>query len=440
MTDITSALESARQAVLKARVALCMRVPFLATALLSLPVKTVTAGIGTAATDGYRIYISTEFAASLRPDEIQGLLAHELLHAVFQHPARRKDRDPKLWNIACDYAVNGLLLRFGFSLPGCGLFPPQHFENLTAEAIYDSLKDPWLSTPEGKTWLKNARRMSRDSEVSPSPGCLPSICCPDEDRSEGTGEENGKGNGERCGDLIDPASAAALGREPSDPDPRAVAEIASRLRRQLVQGAKAAGVLPGETCEEITAADRRDVDWRVLMLRHMTEVIKTDWRLFPPSKRFVSQGIYLPSCGEPALGRIVFAIDTSGSMSQRDIAQILAELEGFRETFRCSLTVVQADTKVQKTSCFDPWETPDPSEVQKIIGRGGTDFRPVFQWLKEESDSIEPPAVLIYATDGYGPFPDDPPEIPVIWLVTEGGTSEEQFPKWGQYVRFSRSS
>ena len=113
---------------------------FLATALLSLPLTVAPSGIETAGTDGFRILVSARFALSLKPGELRGLLAHELMHAVLQHPARRKNRDPELWNIAHDFVVNGILTDFGFVLPEGGLMPPEGFGKANAEMLYDWLK------------------------------------------------------------------------------------------------------------------------------------------------------------------------------------------------------------------------------------------------------------------------------------------------------------
>ena len=125
-------------------------------------------------------------------------------------------------------------------------------------------------------------------------------------------------------------------------------------------------------------------------------------------------------------------------MSEEEISQILSELQAFRETFPCRLTILQADAEVQRISEFEAWDFPDPKARWTIAGRGGTDFRPVFSWVRDKAAKEgEPPAALIYATDGYGTFPD-PPGLPVIWLVTPNGAKEKCFPDWGAWVRLQK--
>ena len=60
----------------------------------------------------------------------------------------------------------------------------------------------------------------------------------------------------------------------------------------------------------------------------------------------------------------------------------------------------------------------DPEDGFQVHGMGGTDFRPVFNYIEE--DDLNPTA-LIYLTDGYGPAPDEEPDYPVLWVITQGG-------------------
>lgn len=426
-------VEKARDAVLKARVSLAMRRPFLATALLELPVRVLGAGVPTACTDGYRIIVSAGFALTLTQPELRGLLAHELLHVVLQHSDRRGARNPWVWNIACDYAVNKLLSDTGFVIPKGGLLPPRELKNCSAEAIYDLLLSRRqtagagpgtapLASPDGSLRITPLAGLpeARDEEKDPA-GMIPKPC---------TGAEP---------DLVDPQSlASTLARSEDDAEDASAKKIVARIRREFCRQAKSQGYFPGSGLDEIEAGPNPSVDWRALLARFLTETLKTDWRLFPPSKRFISQGLYLPSCGAPGLSWIVFAIDTSGSMSDKEISQILSELQAFRETFPCRLTILQADADIAGVSEFEAWDFPNPKEQWTIAGRGGTDFRPVFSWVRDKAAKEgEPPAALIYATDGYGTFPDAP-GLPVIWLVTPNGAGRECFPDWGVWVRLQK--
>ncbi len=131
----------------------------------------------------------------------------------------------------------------------------------------------------------------------------------------------------------------------------------------------------------------------------------------------------MPSPGMLVPGHIVFAIDTSASMTDTLIGSIAGELRTFRETFPCRLTVIQADIAIRAVT---EYQAMDGSEIEKrmtVHGRGGTDFRPVFAWLTDHA----PDALLLYATGGLGRFPEPPPANAVIWLLTGGDSGKIPF-------------
>jgi predicted metal-dependent peptidase len=107
---------------------------------------------------------------------------------------------------------------------------------------------------------------------------------------------------------------------------------------------------------------------------------------------------------------VVFAIDTSGSIDNDMLQEFLAEAQLALEDLNPEkLTVLQCDTQINAVNVYEPGDKID----LKVYGRGGTDFRPVFQWCKEQD---EEPRVLVYLTDLDGSFPEEAPEFPVIWV------------------------
>lgn len=109
--------------VLRGRIRLALSQPFLATALMRLPVREVTQSswCTTAATDGYHLFYNPAWVAGLADAELRGVLAHEVLHVLFAHGQRRGGRTAQRWNVACDFAINLLLVEQGFRLPEGGL-------------------------------------------------------------------------------------------------------------------------------------------------------------------------------------------------------------------------------------------------------------------------------------------------------------------------------
>lgn len=395
------------QRVLRARVRLALAQPFLATSVMRLPVREVAgmAWCSTAATDGYHIFYNPDWVAGLNDAELRGLLAHEVLHVLFDHADRRHQRDPKGWNIACDFAINLLLIGQGFRLPAGGLMTHE-FAGMTAEQIYGELQ-------------AQAHAKPRAGKGPPGP----------------PGDDD-------AGGLADAGALPAIGadllsaddphvrpmRNPDAPDAQQLGELRRELREDAsarLQGQGAAGFK-----QECDADDARRIDWRALLRAWLNDRIKGDWASYPFSKKHIHRGLFMPSASMAVPGHVVFAIDTSGSMSADTLGKIVGELRAFRETFPCQLTVLQADAAIQQVTRFDAMDGIDIPTRLQVVGRGGTDFRPVFDWVQREAEG----ALVLYATDGFGTFPKTAPSSPVIWLFTPPHAVPERVP-FGAVVR-----
>ena len=125
---------STQTRITRARIQLCMRKPYLSTALMRFPLVQADGIIETICTDGYHIFWSESFIDSLTDAELRGVLAHELMHVITQSADRRQERDKHLWNLATDYAINQVLVSCGFRLPGGALLSPLYRDSSTREA------------------------------------------------------------------------------------------------------------------------------------------------------------------------------------------------------------------------------------------------------------------------------------------------------------------
>ncbi|MGH9438670.1 MAG: vWA domain-containing protein, partial [Terriglobia bacterium] len=128
--------DSTAEKLIRSRVRLVLSQPFFGT--LSLRLKLLAGSLSTMATDGSRIVYNPAFVDGLSAAELEGVLAHEVLHCALGHQCRRGGRDPELWNRAADFAINPLLVANGFTLPAGALMDPV-FNNLSAEEIYARL-------------------------------------------------------------------------------------------------------------------------------------------------------------------------------------------------------------------------------------------------------------------------------------------------------------
>lgn len=382
------------------RVRLALRHPYLASALMRLPVREVDglAWCTTMATDGYHVFFNPNWIRRLSDEELGGVLAHELLHVVFGHIDRRGAREPRLWNIACDHAVNLILRTQGFTLPKDAL-EGTCFTGMSAEAIYSR--------------LHQERALKSDGQKDGSSGAFDPAAGPP--------------GGEDLVSPSDPRVAAVADRDAPDAQERR--ELRQRLGSEMKSQLR--GNLAGYLFTEIECGTGARIDWRVLLRAWLTERVKTDWCLFPYAKKHLWRGLYLPSVGAPAPGHMLFAIDTSGSMRDADLTYIGSEVSHLREQFPSRLTLVQCDAGIQK---IDEYEADDDATLPSrmtFLGRGGTNFRPVFELLNTSHQDV---SLVVFATDGFGSFPDAPPRCPCLWVVTEYGAQDAAFP-FGAVVR-----
>lgn len=155
------------------------------------------------------------------------------------------------------------------------------------------------------------------------------------------------------------------------------------------------------------------IPWRDVLAQFMTERVRDDYSFRRPNPFYMESGFYLPTMDGLGMGEVVIALDTSGS-----VASVLDE---FGSTVKdiiagCApsrVHVIYCDADVNHVQTFERGN----ELTFEAVGGGGTDFRPVFDYVK--NNSIRP-ACLLYLTDMYGAFPEEAPEYPVMWCATSG--------------------
>jgi len=340
---------------------------------LALNLKPESGTCQTAATDGKRLLYNPEWWMELSAHERIGIFCHEVMHCSNDHMGRRKGRSNKRWQIACDLAINGMIREAGYSLPDGGLFPgygeyADLEKGLSAEEYYNLLGE------------------------------------------DGEGEEEGNGEG----DGGDPGGCGAVldsGKE----SPAERAKIAADWRQavaQAVQIAKERGTLPDSIARMAEEMLTPTVPWADVLREFVRSHARDDYSWKRPNRRFVSQGLYLPSLDSEMLGEIVVSIDTSGSVDPPTLAQFGGELTGILECFPCRLTTIYHHAAVYRV---DTWNPGDGPIVFDKLQSGGTDHVPVFDKIEELG--LEP-ACMIALTDLYTAFPSNAPAFPVLWAVS----------------------
>ena len=418
------------QKLTRARVQLLLAQPFFGT--LSLRLKLVPGDLPTMATDGARIVYNPAFVDELKPAELEGTLAHEVMHCALGHQCRRGERDPRLWNEAADLAINPILISNGFTLPAGALIDPA-FKNLSAEEIYARLS---RRKTEGGTAPKQAPQQTnagggtasspqatRGSGPCNAKSDLSSKSAPEQDgqtTSEAAGPEPSEPGG--LGEVVD--ATDEQGQTASPAEKRRQEHEWGIAAEQALRSAKACGHDPIGIERPLTESRQSQQDWRAILRDFVAATAPSDYRWTPPNRRYIASGLYLPSVERRGLGEVVIAVDTSGSIGKREHEQFAAEISAiFEETQPEAIHVVYCDAAVQCVQQFGPAE---PVQLEPK-GGGGTDFRPAFEWVAENDFA---PVCLIYLTDlCCDSFPETP-EYPVLWV-----TDSRRTAPFGETVR-----
>ena len=359
MTTATLDMKKLATKLAKAKTALILEHPFVGTIALSMPFVFDTS-IKTAATNGKRIKFNPEFVDSLTDEEVKFLVAHECFHPMMEHNFRRGGRTPRRWNQAADYVINKLLTDESIGrMPKNGLLDANIYNagHGTSEGIYNIL-------PE-------------DSGDDPLDNC-----------------EDGDGS---------PAEQQ-----------QQQAEWKVKVA-QAAQAAKMMGKMSANMQRLVDEVLQPKVDWREVMQKFLVKA-RTDQRSFARfNRRFIAQGLYLPSVSGEQMGEVCFAVDCSGSIDQATVNQFAAEIKRVKEDLMPErIHVLYFDSEV---SHVESYEQHDELDI-KPHGGGGTDFAPVFDKIVELGIN---PVAIVFLTDlccnSFGTQPD----APVLWVTTDPG-------------------
>jgi len=373
----------------KARTALLLDHPFFGSLLYRLKDRESRA-VKTMATDGISLLWNPEFVETLNAATLAGTLAHEVMHPALHHHLRRSGRDPKRWNIACDHAINPLLVDAGLKLPE-GVLLESRFRGMSAEQIYNLLESDQDADPNGDNDPQSAD--SNGSNGSP-------------DRNE-------------AGDQSAPETDGGIGQVLDAPlesdDSPAVEEQAREWEvavKQATTVARQAGKVPTGLDRTMEGAAEASVDWREMLRRLWSDTIPADYSWMRPNRRHVWAGLYLPGVRREGVGEIAIAVDCSGSVNARQLRLFEAEVRSILEGQRPQrVHVLYFDATVHSVETY---ESGQPVHLNPV-GGGGTEFGPCFDWLDEHGIL---PQTLVFLTDLYGSFPPSAPAYPVLWAST----------------------
>lgn len=370
-----------------ARTRLILDHPFLGALVLRLPLRAAGAWCGSTATDARALYYNPAWIATLSPAQLQFAIAHEALHCALGHFARRGSRVQHRWDLACDFAINPLLLDEGLKPPP-GAQVLAIYRGQSAEEIYPCLDE-----------------QDQDDETF--------------DDHAWDGDEGGQRGGDPEPDRPPDGGGGGAGNADAAPRPAALgAGEREQLRQQwqrhlagAAQRAREVGKLPGALARLAGEGLAPRVSWRAALAQYLAQTARDDYSWLRQSRR--EGEVVWPSLRSQA-GDIIVAIDTSGSVNEADLAQFVGEINALKGTLTVRTTLLACDSALAPDG---PWvaEAWEPLTLpRRFAGGGGTDFAPVFEWVERSGHR---PDALVYFTDGEGRFPARAPDYPVLWLV-----------------------
>ena len=361
---------------------------------------------------------------------------------------------PDRWQRASQLVTHGLLRDAGFTLPP----DAEAWDGISVEEAYDRLPQPDEQESGDGNPPNGWGGSGADAAGAPvSDGGDPADESGDGDQSgdgdggeaggspEASNDDGGAGNNGNCGatpascdpsgtgEVMDaPADSAGDGGNsaPSPGDMTREEQAWDEAMHQALSLAKAEGRAPGAIEETVRGAHASTLDWRSLLRRYMTDAVKSDYSWSVPNRRFIDSGLYLPSIRSEGIDAIAVIVDTSGSLPAETLAAFWAELREVAVEIRPGRVVVlQVDAAVQDAAEYAPDELPDEIVVR---GRGGTDFRPGFEWLDEQGIR---PGVCLYFTDmECSRYPETEPVFPTIWVNHSSPPPDWNREPWGERI------
>jgi predicted metal-dependent peptidase len=377
--------------IIVARVGLLLRHPFFGNLATRMGIKEADDWLPTAATDGRNIYFNREFFTPLTVKQVEFVIAHEILHAVFDHMSRREGRDPKVFNIACDYAVNGQIVRDrigDYNLPDIKIFHDPKYYGWSAEQVYDEIYEKY-----------------------------------DEEQLAALGQ------------MLDEHLDSEGGGKDGQPKytKEQLKEIRDEMREAVMQAAQAAGAgnVPASIQRMIKELTEPKMNWREILRQQIQSTIKNDYSFMRPNRKGWHMNAILPGTQFEDTIDICISIDMSGSIGDEQAKDFMSEIKGIMEEYKdFRIKIWCFDTSIYNEADFDGY-TMDSFMEYEPMGGGGTNFEANWEYMKE--NDIQPKKFIMF-TDGY-PYGSWGDELYCDTVFIIHG-NDKIVPPWGEYAYY----
>jgi len=364
----------------KSRVNLMLDFPFFGVLALGLKLEEDDS-VGTAGTDGKKLYYNTEFINSLTDAELNWVIIHEILHPVLGHIWRKGDRLHRAWNIACDFALHDVMMEYleanpnkknKLSMPE-GCLYSEEYKGMSAEEIYDTFDIKKIS-------------------------------------------------------LLDTLDNHDMWGESLDK------EMVEEWTKKIVEASiasKDSGNFPAGLKRVIDKLVNPKKDWRTL-LHEFVEMEVTDYSFSPPDRRFSDYDFFMPDFNEEdeTIKNIIFLVDTSGSLGNAELAEFYSELMGAVRQF----SRLEGKIGFFDHICYGLTDFVDVKSLMEIKpkGGGGTSFINALSYVRDNTELDEVAGIIIF-TDGFAEFPEESITrgVPTLWVISKGSKVQ---PPWGAWT------
>lgn len=417
---------SPEEKVIAARLMLLKKNPFFGYILAHIPV------IPKDRPSTKKVYIiyNPEFFEKLTTEEVATVLVHECMHYVLGHSVRGKilkrtyPKHASVINLAEDVVINAILDKNGFKKVGEGIWPTAR------SAVY-------LVDSDGNTIrIENAHEKSVEEvfhellnhkfdKIATENTDTASLVVQEDEPIEGEKQQTDINRARKdSGDLKNLEELEQEIKTPEKP-----IKNPEDLLNSAYTYAKSMGTEPFGIERRVQLFMRPIINWRAVLKEFLAERIPYNYTFLEPDEDS-PPNILLPGIEQGEHIEGIIAIDTSASISDRELSTFLSEVHGIASNFvSLDLTVVFCDSEIQGIV-----KLKNPKDVKRMVpvGLGGTDFRPVFEYAEKRKSRF-----VIYLTDGYGEFPQKA-KTKTLWIVTPDGLPEDEFP-FGRVIRLTPS-
>ena len=381
------------------------------------------------------IYLNPKYVRETPIEELYFTLVHELYHVISGHHYRGKGKDPDSWNTACDLYTNSVIVHdFGMDKTGISVTELELNGNKLgygiirpADIIYSPFVNLEKDTPELlyreiEAEKKSAGGQDSDGQGSGGPGSdgqgssgegSKGPSNNDEDNGEGRGKEGegkrvtfrGHDAGVMRKDIVEDPNSRGLSEQQKENRVRSILNRAETINQKI--GGKEAGYGSSLLEREVKNMLYPPITWTRLLRKYLNRETEFYTTYANPDRRFISRGMTLPGMKMDDLGGlkgIKIAVDTSGSMNDKQLAFALGSISRLLKEFKAKGELLYWDGDVSAT-----YEIKSDNVGQLIkcrpVGGGGTDPACVYKYFENNKDYKngvkEPPSLIVFITDGF---------------------------------------